>query len=75
MITATETQKIFSDYGVDLTQVEINEMTADANQNEQSDHRGLTAHQWVVRWAKEFCHENMDSSSFSERLEYDFSQN
>ncbi len=44
-------------------------MTFDANKNEYKG--GLTAHQWVVRWAKEFCHENMDTSSFSERLEYE----
>ncbi len=68
MITAAETQKIFSDY-VDLTPEEIDEMTFDANKNEYKG--GLTAHQWVVRWAKEFCHENMDTSSFSERLEYE----
>ena len=75
MITATETQQIYKRHDINLTQVEAIEITADANQSEQSDPRGFTAKQWVMRWIYEELHENMDTSSFSERLEYDFSQN
>jgi hypothetical protein len=75
MITATETQQIYKRHDINLTQVEAAEIAADANQSEGSGHNGLTAQQWVARWIKEEMNENMDTSSFSERLEYDFSQN
>ena len=75
MITATETQKIYADHGINLAPAEITEITADANDCEIKDSRNLTAHEWVVRWVKEELRENMDSPLFSERLEYDFSQN
>jgi hypothetical protein len=75
MITAIETQQIYKQRDINLSQVEIAEITADANQSEQSDPRGFTAQEWVVRWVKEEINENMDMPSFSERLEYDFSQN
>jgi hypothetical protein len=75
MITATETQQIYKRHDINLTQVEANEIADDANKSEQSGHNGLTAQQWVARWIKEEMNENMDTSSFSERLEYDFSQN
>lgn len=75
MITATETQKIYADHSIDLTPAEVIEITADANNNEVNDHRNLTAHEWVMRWIHDELRENMDSPSFSERLEYDFSQN
>jgi hypothetical protein len=75
MITATETQQIYKRHDINLTQVEAIEIAADANQSEESGHNGFTAQQWVMRWIYEELHENMDASSFSERLEYDFSQN
>jgi hypothetical protein len=75
MITATETQQIYKRHDINLTQVEADEITADANQSEESGYKGLTAQQWVARWIQEELHENMDTASFSERLEYDFSQN
>ena len=75
MITAIETQKIYADYGIDLLPAEIAEITEDANKCEISDPRNLTATEFVVRWAQSDSLENMDSPSFSERLEYDFSQN
>ena len=75
MITATETQQIYKRHDINLTQVEAVEIAADANESEKSGHNGLTAQQWVARWIKEKMNENMDTSSFSERLEYDFSQN
>ena len=75
MITATETQQIYKRHDINLTQVEAAEIAADANQSEKSGYNGFTAQQWVARWIKEEMNENMDTSSFSERLEYDFSQN
>jgi hypothetical protein len=75
MITATETQKIYADHGINLAPAEVNEITSDANDYEIKDSRNLTAHEWVVRWVQEELRENMDSPLFSERLEYDFSQN
>jgi hypothetical protein len=75
MITAIETQKIYADHGINLAPAEITEITADANDCEIKDSRNLTAHEWVLRWAQSDSLENMDSPSFSERLEYDFSQN
>lgn len=75
MITATETQQIYKRHDINLTQAEAIEIAADANYSEQFDQRGLTAQEWVARWIKEEMNENMDTSSFSERLEYDFSQN
>ena len=72
MITATETQKIYADHGIDLTPAEIIEITADANENGQNDHRGLNAHEWVIRWAKSNASENDWNPSFSERLEYEY---
>ena len=75
MITAIETQAIYAKYDIDLTPAEIIEITADANENGENNHRGLNAHQWVLRWIHDELREHMDNSSFSERLEYDFSQN
>jgi len=75
MITATETQQIYKRHDINLTQIEAAEIAADANQSEESGHNSLTAQEWVARWIKEEMNENMDTSSFSERLEYDFSQN
>ena len=75
MITATETKQIYDAHGIDLTPLEITEITDDANKCEIFDPRNLTALQFVVRWAQSDARENMDSASFSERLEYDFSQN
>lgn len=75
MITALETKQIYDAHGIDLTPLEITEITDDANKCEIFDPRNLTALQFVVRWAQSDARENMDSPSFSERLEYDFSQN
>ena len=75
MITAIETQKIYVDYGINLTPAEIAEITEDANKCEILDPRNLTATQFVVRWAQSDAFENGWNPSFSERLEYDFSQN
>ena len=75
MITKAETQKIYADHGIDLSPAEIIEFTADANEWEIKDTRNLTAHEWVMRWAKSDAFENGWNPSFSERLEYDFSQN
>ena len=75
MITALETKQIYDVHGIDLTTVEITEITDDANKCEIFDPRNLTALQLVIRWAQSDARENMDSPSFSERLEYDFSQN
>lgn len=75
MILATETQKIYANYGINLTPAEIAEITEDANKCEISDPRNLTAIQFVVRWAQSDAFENGWNPSFSESLEYDFSQN
>ena len=75
MITFIETQKIYKKHDINLSEIVAIEITADANYCEQFDQRELTAQEWVARWAKEELHENMDTLSFSERLEYDFSQN
>jgi hypothetical protein len=75
MITAIETQQIYKRHDINLTQIESVEIAADANDSEKNGHKGLTAQQWVARWIQEELHENMDAPSFSERLEYDFSQN
>ena len=72
MITATETQKIYADHGIDLTPAEIIEITADANENGDKNHRGLNAHEWVMRWAQSDAFENGWNPSFSERLEYEY---
>ena len=75
MITAIEAQAIYAKFDIDLSPAEIIEITADANENGQNDHRGLNAHEWVMRWAQSDAFENGWNPSFSERLEYDFSQN
>ena len=75
MITAIETQAIYAKYDIDLSPAEIIEHTADANDWEVNDSRNLTAHEWVMRWAQSNASENGWNPSFSERLEYDFSQN
>jgi hypothetical protein len=75
MITATETQQIYKRHDINLSQVEAVEIAADANYSEQFDQRGFTAQEWIVRWIYEELNESMDTASFSERLEYDFSQN
>lgn len=75
MITRSETHKIYAQLGMDLSLAEIIEHTADANDWEVNDSRNLTAHEWVMRWAKSDAFENGWNPSFSERLEYDFSQN
>ena len=72
MITTIETQKIYADYGIDLTPAEIIEITADANDCEVKDPRNLTAHEFVMRWAKSNASENDWNPSFSERLEYEY---
>lgn len=71
-ITTAETQSIYADHGIDLTAEEITEITFEANENGKNNHRGLDAHQWVMRWAYGNFLENLDNSSFSERLEYDY---
>jgi hypothetical protein len=75
MITATETQQIYKRHDINLTQVDAAEIAADANESEKNGHNGLTAQEWVKRWIADEMRENMDTASFSERLEYDFSQN
>jgi hypothetical protein len=75
MITRSETQAIYAKYDIDLSPAEIIEITADANDWEVNDSRNLTAHEWVMRWAQSNAFENGWNPSFSERLEYDFSQN
>lgn len=75
MITSIDTQEIYANYGINLTPAEITEITADANKCEIFDPRNLTAHQFVLHWAQSDAFENGWSPSFSERLEYDFSQN
>ena len=75
MITAIETQQIYKRHDINLSHDEAVEITADANQSEKNGHYCLTAQEWVLQWVKEELHENMDAPSFSERLEYDFSQN
>lgn len=75
MITATETQQIYKRHDINLTQVEAVEIAAEANQSEESGWKSLTAQEWVLLWVYDELYENIDSSSFSERLEYDFSQN
>ena len=75
MITKAETQKIYADHGIDLSDKDADEITAEANENGEKNHRGLDAYEWVMRWAYGNFLENLDCPSFSERLEYDFSQN
>ena len=75
MITAIETQQIYKRHDINLSHVDAAEIAVDANQCEKNGHHNLTAQEWVLRWVKEELHENMDAPSFSERLEYDFSQN
>ena len=75
MITKTEVKEIYASNYIDLSDADVNEITDDANNCEKTDPRNLTAHQFVVRWLQDQLRENMDTSSFSERLEYDFSQN
>ena len=75
MITRSETHKIYAQFGMDLSLAETIEITADANDWEVNDSRNLTAHEWVMRWAQSNAFENGWNPSFSERLEYDFSQN
>lgn len=72
MITKAETEKIYADHGIDLTSAEIIEITADANDCEVKDTRNLTAHEFVMRWAKSNASENDWNPSFSERLEYEY---
>ncbi len=75
MITSMDTQEIYANYGINLTPAELIEITADANKCEIFDPRNLTARQFVLRWAQSDAFENGWNPSFSERLEYDFSQN
>ena len=75
MITKIEVQKLYVQFGLSLSDKEANQITSDANENGQMNRHGLNASQWVIRWIKEELHENQDNSSFSEALEYDFSQN
>ena len=75
MITSIDTQEIYANHGMNLTPAEIIEITADANKCEIYDPRNLTAHEFVLRWAQSDAFENGWNPSFSERLEYDFSQN
>ena len=75
MITATETQQIYKRHDINLTQVEADEIAVEANKSEESGWKSLTAQEWVLLWVYDELYENMDTSSFSERLEYDFSQN
>jgi hypothetical protein len=75
MITSIDTQEIYANHGINLTPAELIEITADANKCEIFDPRNLTAHQFVLRWAQSDAFENGWNPSFSERLEYDFSQN
>jgi hypothetical protein len=75
MVTSIDTQEIYANYGINLTPAELIEITADANKCEIFDPRNLTAHQFVLRWAQSDAFENGWNPSFSERLEYDFSQN
>ena len=72
MITCTETQAIYADFDITLSPLEIVEITNDANVWEIKDTRNLTAHEWVLRWAKSDAFENGWNPSFSERLEYDY---
>ena len=72
MITCTETQAIYANFDIDLSPAEIIEITADANENGEKNHRGLDAHEWVMRWAYGNFLENLDCPSFSERLEYEY---
>ena len=75
MITKAQVQKLYSDHSINLSDKEADEITADANENGEKNHRGLDAQQWVLRWIHDELRDHMDCSSFSERLEYDFSQN
>jgi hypothetical protein len=75
MITATETQQIYKRHDINLTQAEADEIAIEANKSEESGWKSLTAQEWVLLWVHDELYENMDTSSFSERLEYDFSQN
>jgi hypothetical protein len=75
MVTSIDTQEIYANYGINLTPAELIEITADANKCEIFDPRNLTAQQFVLRWAQSDAFENGWNPSFSERLEYDFSQN
>jgi hypothetical protein len=75
MITRSETHKIYAQFDINLSLAETIEITADANDCEINDSRNLTAHEWVMRWAQSDAFENGWNPSFSERLEYDFSQN
>jgi len=75
MVTSIDTQEIYANYGINLTPAELIEITADANKCEIFDPRNLTARQFVLRWAQSDAFENGWNPSFSERLEYDFSQN
>jgi len=72
MITCTETQAIYANFDIDLSEAEIIEITADANVWEIKDTRNLTAHEWVMRWAQSDAFENGWHPSFSERLEYEY---
>ena len=72
MITCTETQAIYADFDIDLSEAEIIEITDDANGWEIKDTRNLTAHEWVLRWAKSDAFENGWNPSFCERLEYEY---
>ena len=72
MITKAETQKIYADHGIDLSDKDADEITTDANENGEKNHRGLDAHEWVMRWAKSDAFENGWNPSFSERLEYEY---
>ena len=72
MITKAETQEIYGHFDIDLSPAEIIEITADANDWEIKDNRNLTAHEWVMRWAKSDAFENGWNPSFSELLEYEY---
>ena len=75
MITKAQVQKMYFDNSLDLTDKEADEITAQANETASKTFQDIDAHGWVTRWIKDELREHMDCSSFSERLEYDFSQN
>lgn len=75
MITKTEVKEIYASHGVWMSSKDAEAVTAQCNENGDMMHRGLNAHQWAVRWAKEEAAEGCGPMTFSERLEYDFSQN
>jgi len=75
MITKAEVQKLYSDHSLNLSEKEADEITAQANETASKTFQDIDAYGWVMRWIQDELREHMDCSSFSERLEYDFSQN